>query len=296
MNTIRKALRRCIPVACMLALFAGPAAAALTVDGDFNASGSYSGTDDPSQASSVALRTNGAGQDWYESRASVPQKVMLYSNTTDGVYGNYTNMARFRYSQPSYTGTGYAYLTQEFSSVQTGRFSVTYDIAVGFLANTDYDRTGMMYIGTDSGGAGGPNKLPAERFVSLGFYDPGQQGGSGGTGRYLNLIANNSTNVTPADSLLYDTWYTITIDVDVAGRTYDVTVDDKYGTETYYKLTGITANANLGSLSHLSFAVGTEEQGTFYVDNATAVPIPAAAWLLGSGLLGLVAIRRRMKK
>ena len=26
------------------------------------------------------------------------------------------------------------------------------------------------------------------------------------------------------------------------------------------------------------------------------VPIPAAAWLLGSGLLGLVAIRRRMKK
>lgn len=28
----------------------------------------------------------------------------------------------------------------------------------------------------------------------------------------------------------------------------------------------------------------------------SAVPIPAAAWLLGSGLLGLVAIRRRMKK
>ena len=26
------------------------------------------------------------------------------------------------------------------------------------------------------------------------------------------------------------------------------------------------------------------------------VPIPAAAWLLGSGMLGLVALRRRMKK
>jgi len=28
----------------------------------------------------------------------------------------------------------------------------------------------------------------------------------------------------------------------------------------------------------------------------TAVPIPAAAWLLGSGLIGLVAIRRKFKK
>ena len=28
----------------------------------------------------------------------------------------------------------------------------------------------------------------------------------------------------------------------------------------------------------------------------TPVPIPAAAWLLGSGLIGLVAIRRRFKK
>jgi hypothetical protein len=35
---------------------------------------------------------------------------------------------------------------------------------------------------------------------------------------------------------------------------------------------------------------------TIYQGLVTPVPIPAAAWLLGSGLLGLVVIRRRMKK
>jgi hypothetical protein len=30
--------------------------------------------------------------------------------------------------------------------------------------------------------------------------------------------------------------------------------------------------------------------------NASPVPIPAAAWLLGSGLIGLVGLRRRFKK
>jgi hypothetical protein len=34
----------------------------------------------------------------------------------------------------------------------------------------------------------------------------------------------------------------------------------------------------------------------YVIVTGNAVPIPAAAWLLGSGLLGLVAIRRRMKK
>ena len=36
--------------------------------------------------------------------------------------------------------------------------------------------------------------------------------------------------------------------------------------------------------------------GTNYVVSSSAVPIPAAVWLLGSGLVGLVALRRRMRK
>jgi hypothetical protein len=36
--------------------------------------------------------------------------------------------------------------------------------------------------------------------------------------------------------------------------------------------------------------------GTFTVAEASSVPLPAAAWLLGSGLLGLIGVRRRLKK
>jgi hypothetical protein len=36
--------------------------------------------------------------------------------------------------------------------------------------------------------------------------------------------------------------------------------------------------------------------GTFTVTGASSVPVPPAAWLLGSGLLGLIGVRRRLKK
>lgn len=59
-------------------------------------------------------------------------------------------------------------------------------------------------------------------------------------------------------------------------------------------------NWTFGNQGGVSFTQGVDyfvyQVGTNYVVSGSAVPIPAAAWLLGSGLIGLVALRRRFKK
>jgi hypothetical protein len=55
-----------------------------------------------------------------------------------------------------------------------------------------------------------------------------------------------------------------------------------------------------GNQSSVSFVQGVDffvsQVGGNYVVSGSAVPIPAAVWLLGSGLVGLIGLRRRMRK
>jgi len=71
-----------------------------------------------------------------------------------------------------------------------------------------------------------------------------------------------------------------------------------------YQYFGIPANYACNNAMNLSFIgtaisgggfTSTNNFGGVLVDSPVPTPVPAAAWLLGSGLLGLVGIRRREK-
>jgi len=222
--------------------------------------------------SDADIRTNGSEQDWYESRND--DQTLLTLDETD-VAGNTGKKAALKnFGTPSN-----AYLTQEFNAAQTGTFTVSFDIYIDRIADdATYDRSGFVFIGEeDITGTNGPVSTSNERFAYLTFYD--DTPGTTGTdlqirAREFNTpvqpYAETSTWTPVASGLSYDTWYTVTIDVDVAGGTYDVYVDDiLYGEDiANYE------NYPSSSVEHIGFSVGDRAQGDFYIDNVQESPVP----------------------
>jgi len=232
----------------------------LLVDSEFNDS-----------SNSTDLRDNATGQDWYESRNKAPELLILDTSDVDGNTGKKALLQ-------GDDVPNFAYLTQELRAPQTGSFNVSLDIYIDRISiyyddsqNRYYNRTGFIFIGDDSDGTNGPCSTSSERFAFLAFYDSTPDD----TGDDLEIRARELSSQswyrthewTPvATNLSYDTWYTIKLEVNVSGGTYDVYINDTLMGD---KISGYLGYVS-SSVTDMSFYVGGTARGDFYVDNVFA--------------------------
>ena len=226
-----------------------------------------------SSTDSAALRAQGPGRSWYESRSDDPD---LLSLDESDIGSNIGKKANFTGSE-----SANAYVTQRFGSPQNDMFAVRWQIYVdAILDDADRDRGAMMLIGDGGGTSNGPNSQGSERFVYMAFYSPD----GGNSGDTMSLIASepgnsfdNSLAWQPiASGLSFDTWHTITVVCNLTTDTYDVYLNDDI-----VPFVGVAAYTTKSSLTHISFAQWADGAGTFYVDNAEDATLPVFAVELG---------------
>ena len=240
----------------------------LLTDSTFNAS-----------IDSADLRTNSAGQDWYESRndgAEGPLQLTLDTNNVGGNNGKKAALKNWAASPPPMPKN--TYVTQEFAAPQSGTFTVSFDILIDRIEdNANYDRTGHIFIGNDQNANGIPLDTARERYVILAFYDP-TPGDTGNDlelrARTLSTTAQSWTNTglwpTVASDLSYDTWHTIKVTVNYQAGTYNVTIN---GVTTTWSKMDIYNTATDPPISYISFMADTAARGDFYVDNVFSLAV-----------------------
>jgi hypothetical protein len=218
---------------------------------------------------STELRTNSTSQDWYESRGSFsngdPTLLTLDTSNIGGNTGKKAGLKSYGFST-----THNAYCTQEFTSLQTGTFTVSFDLYIDRIEdNAAYDRTAHIYIGDNrSATTDAPTGTSNERFVFLAFYDSTP----GDTGNDLEIrartssgqaFATTSTWVQVASGLSYDTWMTMKLVVKPTTGTYDVYVDGVLKMADVAKYNGYTPT----SVRYMTFVADGDGRGDYYIDN-----------------------------
>lgn len=243
-----------IGVSAAPASAAGPSGGALLTNGDFGLS----------QKSADLRKFKKDG--WYESRKDGDgHRLVLLSKKA--VAGNATPKAMIRASEKLNT-----YLTQRFSSPQTGDFTLTCDVLVRKIL-PPANHSAFIMIGDDSDKKGGPNSTGADRFVFAGFENAAEKGKINLFVREGNAGWDQKTIV--AKGLDLDKWYRIEIVVHPSSATYAVAVKG-IAPETAITSQPVTVKAFAPagkapkSLTAVSFASWNDGPGTFYVDNVTA--------------------------
>lgn len=167
----------------------------------------------------------------------------------------------------------------------------------GELVTTQYTGLGVTFIDSYSGGAHANNSLTS---LISGSSSPNvlwvNQSGGGSSGEYLKIDFSN-----PVES--FSTLFGTSLGANITLNAYHnatllgtqtlvgaiIIGDVRSGQIGFNSVSGIT------SVQLYSNPVGSTSSYNFSIDNVTisSVPVPATAWLLGSGLLGLAGVARR---
>ena len=212
----------------------------------------------------------------YEAAAYSSWEGFAYSNTTDTTTAGYTN----QYSAitgggvngsenyaVAYTYTMWGQPAQTYNGYTTGEYAQTVD---GFyVTNTTYAALSMLEGDSFAKKFGGEDGTDADWFLLTAY---GLDGSYARTGNSVEFyLADYRFQDSADDYIVTDwTWVDLTSLGVVYGLEFELTSSDTgaYGMNTpaYFAMDDLEANP---------------------------VPVPAAVWMLGSGLIGLVTVRRR---
>lgn len=177
----------------------------------------------------------------------------------------------------AWTGAGAneTILVVDWNRLDNGEATISESHAFGFRWDgtayesdmlTAFNNAGMLTVTTGYGGG----------FVNnIGYWD------EEGNETHLHIEEGSWNLASTSDpNAHWGTWGDSEWDFNTAGIDAELLVDGQYE--------GINAIMYFGTLPDHA-----DDQLDIPIARAAAVPIPPAAWLLGSGLLGLIGIRRR---
>jgi hypothetical protein len=170
-------------------------------------------------------------------------------------------------------------------------YSYTFDVNTSSLAG----QAGYIDLEYNQGALPtGASSAVVSNYTSNATLVGSAQLSGGATGQLpSNVTINNSTGFNDYyQQITYGTYTDITIDLSgaTAGNSFAL---------SFYGSDGSTPELTSDVVNGYATVINGTSNGTVLVNNSSEVtvaqtPIPAAAWLLGSGLIGMLGIRRRM--